>query len=216
MFNRVTALNWCQKLVFAKYLENGWTEFDQILYILYHWQDLCLYRKGSFFANLQQLQPLIYVRNCFFLNILGVDGQNLTKFCIHITIDKVWVGIVIYFFFIFAQSLFNSPWLILKMMFAQYLENGWTEFKQIFIDIFFDKIYVGKIKHHFSQICNGVKALDCCQKSAFAQYLDNECGKFNQTLYIYYHWYDLSTISSSNRVVLLNISLSSDSAMAGL
>ena len=52
--NRVTALDRCQKLVFAQYLENGWTEFDQILYTLYHWQDLCLYCKGSFFTNLQQ------------------------------------------------------------------------------------------------------------------------------------------------------------------
>ena len=34
--NRITALDFCQKLVFAQYLENGWTEFDQILYTLYH------------------------------------------------------------------------------------------------------------------------------------------------------------------------------------
>ena len=39
------------EIVFAQYLENGWTEFDQIL------------------------------------------------FCIHITIDKVWVGIVFFFHF---------------------------------------------------------------------------------------------------------------------
>ena len=52
--NRVTAHDRSQKLVFAQYLENGWTEFDQILYTLYHWQDLCLYYKGSFFTNLQQ------------------------------------------------------------------------------------------------------------------------------------------------------------------
>ena len=38
----------------------------------------------------------------------------------------------------------------------------------------------------------------------------------NQILYIHYHWHDLSTINSSNRVVPLNISLPSDSAMAGL
>ena len=49
---RVIALDRCQKLVFAQYLENGWTEFNQILYTLYHWQDLCCYRKTSFFANL--------------------------------------------------------------------------------------------------------------------------------------------------------------------
>ena len=64
--NRVTALDRCQKLVFAQYLENGWTEFDQVLYTLYHWQDLCLYRKGLFFYKFEtELRHLIDVRNCF-------------------------------------------------------------------------------------------------------------------------------------------------------
>ena len=38
--NIVTALDWYQKLVFAQYLEKRWTEFNQILYTHYHWQDL--------------------------------------------------------------------------------------------------------------------------------------------------------------------------------
>ena len=32
----VTTLEKCQKLVFAQYLENGWTEFKQFLYTHYH------------------------------------------------------------------------------------------------------------------------------------------------------------------------------------
>ena len=32
----VMALERCQKLVTAQYLENGWTEFNQILYTHYH------------------------------------------------------------------------------------------------------------------------------------------------------------------------------------
>ena len=52
--NSVTALDLCQKLVFAQYLENGWTEFDQILYTHDHQQDLYKYCKASFFANVQQ------------------------------------------------------------------------------------------------------------------------------------------------------------------
>ena len=56
-----------------------------------------------------ELQSLINVRNWFLLNILRMDGQNLTKFCIHIIIDK---------------------------------------------------IYVATVRRHFSQICNGVTALD--------------------------------------------------------
>ena len=88
--NGVTALDGCQKLFFAQYLENGWTEFDQILYTLYHWQDLCLYCKGSFFYKFAtKLQPLIDVRNCFFSQYLENGWQNLTKFCIHIIMDKV-------------------------------------------------------------------------------------------------------------------------------
>ena len=44
------ARNW----FFAQYLENGWTEFNEILYTHYHWQDLYCYCKALFFANLQQ------------------------------------------------------------------------------------------------------------------------------------------------------------------
>ena len=150
-----------------------------------------------------------------------MDGQNLTKFCIHITIGKVWVGIIIFiiFFFFFFFHFCNRAtalvwyrnWCLLSI-----LRMDGQNLTKFCIHIFIDKVYVGKIKRHFSQICNGVMALDWCQKLVFAQYLDNECREFNQILYIYYHWYDLSTIISSNRVVLLNISLSSDSAMAGL
>ena len=51
---RVTALDKCPKLVFAKYLENGWTEFNQILYTHDHQQDQYKYCKASIFANVQQ------------------------------------------------------------------------------------------------------------------------------------------------------------------
>ena len=41
IYNRVMALDWHVPLVFAPYYKNEWTEFNQILYIHYHWQDLC-------------------------------------------------------------------------------------------------------------------------------------------------------------------------------
>ena len=89
---RVIALDRCQKLVFAQYLENGWTEFNQILDTLYHWQDLCCYCKASFLRKFApELQPLIDIRNWFLLNILRKDGQNSTKFCIHIILDKIYI-----------------------------------------------------------------------------------------------------------------------------
>ena len=34
--NRAKALDWCQNSVFVQYLENKWTEFNQILYAHYH------------------------------------------------------------------------------------------------------------------------------------------------------------------------------------
>ena len=102
-----------------------------------------------------------------------MNGQNLTKFCIHIIIDT---------------------------------------------------INFGNVKHHFLKNFNRVTARNLCQNLVFAQYLENEWTEFNQLLYR--HLYNvplkrsmsglLPTLSFSSRVMLLNISLSSDSAMAGL
>ena len=41
-----------------------------------------------------ELRPLIDVCNSFLLNILRIDEQNLTKFCIPFIIDKIYVCIV--------------------------------------------------------------------------------------------------------------------------
>ena len=41
-----------------------------------------------------ELQPLIDSKIRFLLHILRINGQNLTKFCIHIIIDRIYVGIV--------------------------------------------------------------------------------------------------------------------------
>ena len=38
---------------------------------------------------------LLFCHNLsFFFNILRMNGPNLTKFCIHINIDKIYAGIV--------------------------------------------------------------------------------------------------------------------------
>ena len=47
-----------------------------------------------FFKFATELRPLNDVRIQFLFNILRMNGQNLTKFCIHINIDKIYVGIV--------------------------------------------------------------------------------------------------------------------------
>ena len=44
--------------------------------------------------------PIVILSIChsviilFFFNILKMNGPNLTKFCIHIVIDKIYIGIV--------------------------------------------------------------------------------------------------------------------------
>ena len=54
-----------------------------------------LLQLGVFFRKFAtELQPLIDVRNWFLLNILRMDGQNSTKFCIHMIIDKIYIDIV--------------------------------------------------------------------------------------------------------------------------
>ena len=66
--------------------------------------------------------------------------------------------------------------------FAQYLENGWTEFNQIlYTHYHWQDLYC---YCHFSQICNRVTALDRCQKLVFAQYLENGLTEFDQ-IFVY-------------------------------
>ena len=167
-----------------------------------------------------ELRPLKDVRNWFLLSILRMHGLNLTKFCIHIIIDKIYIAIVKRHF---SQICIRVTALdrYQKLVFAQYLENGWTEFDQILYTLqhwqdlclyckgsFFkkfatelqpligvrnimDKVYVVLENCNFSQICNGVPALDWCQNFFFVQYLENEWTEFNQILYTHYYWQDL-------------------------
>ena len=52
-----------------------------------------------------ELRPFIDVRIWFLLNILKTNSPIKTKFCIHIIIDKIYVGIVNHFFRKFAKEL---------------------------------------------------------------------------------------------------------------
>ena len=59
-----------------------------------------------------------------------MDGQNLIKFCIHYIIDKIYVSIEKGHFLQIYNRVAALD-LNKKLFFAQYLENGWTEFNQI-------------------------------------------------------------------------------------
>ena len=51
-----------------------------------------------------ELRPLIDVRIEFLLNILKTNRPIKTKFCLHIIIDKIYVGNVNLFFFTNLQQ----------------------------------------------------------------------------------------------------------------
>ena len=62
----------------------------------------CFFRK---FAT--ELRPLIHVRIWFLLKILRTNLQNETKFCIHIIIDKIYIGIINHCFFANLQQTYG-------------------------------------------------------------------------------------------------------------
>ena len=68
-------------------------------YVILLWHSLSL--PYNYFAT--ELPPLIHVRIWFLLNIFRTNSQNESKFCIHIIIDKIYVGIVKRF-----SQIFNS------------------------------------------------------------------------------------------------------------
>ena len=89
-----------------------------------------------------ELQPLINVRNWFLLNILRMDGQNLTKFCIHIIMGPRDAEL---------QPLINvRNWFLLNI-----LRMDGQNLTKFCIHIIIDNISVTTVRRHFSQICNG-------------------------------------------------------------
>ena len=104
-----------------------------------------------------------------------MNGQNLTKFCIHIFIDKIYFGIVKRYFSQICRPLIEvRNWFLLNILRI----NGHN--LTYFCIHILDKIYVGIVKHHFSQIYNIVTALHLLSLSA--KYLENEWTEFNQIM----------------------------------
>ena len=98
-----------------------------------------------------ELRPLINVRIEFLLNVLKTNIPIKTKFCIRIIIDKIY------------DSLIDVRiWFLLNIL----RTNRQIEAK-FCIHIIIDKINIRIVNICFSQICNRVTALDCCQKFFF-------------------------------------------------
>ena len=107
-----------------------------------------------------RVTPLIYFRIQFLFNILRMNhGQNSTKFCIHIIIDKIIVGVVNCHFRKFATELRPLNDVRIQFLF-NILRTNRQNLTKFCIHIIIDKIYVWILNCHISQICNRVTALD--------------------------------------------------------
>ena len=74
------ALNLCQNLVSAQYLENQLIECHQILYMDLYWQDLALYCYTLFMHINTRIMALDFREISFPLNILGTKQHIFSKF----------------------------------------------------------------------------------------------------------------------------------------
>ena len=106
-----------------------------------------------------ELRPLINVRIEVLLNILKMNRPIKTKFCIHIIIDKIYVGNVNHCFCKFATELLSLIdvrfWFMLNIL----RTNRQIETK-FCIHIIINKIIISIVNLCFSKICNRVTALD--------------------------------------------------------
>ena len=108
-----------------------------------------------------ELRPLINVRIEFLLNtcILKTNRPIKTKFCIHIIIDKIYVGNVNHCFCKFATEL--RPLIDVRIWFLLNILRTNRQIETKFcIHIIIDKINISIVNLCFSQICNRVTALD--------------------------------------------------------
>ena len=107
-----------------------------------------------------ELWPLNDVRYLFLLNISKTNTPIKSKFCIHIIIDKIYVGIVNHCFLANLQQSY-SPCLTSEFGFFFNILRTNKEIKTRFcIHIIIDMICVVVVNLCFSQICNRVTALD--------------------------------------------------------
>ena len=88
-----------------------------------------------------------------------MNGQNLTKFSIHMIIDKVYIGIVNHIFRKFVTEL--RPLIDARIPFLfNILRMSRMNLINFCIHVIIDKICVGIVNGQFSQICNRVTALE--------------------------------------------------------
>ena len=105
-----------------------------------------------------ELGPLINVRIEFLLNILKTNRPIKTKICIHIIVDRIYVGNINH---CFSQICNRVTALDCRqnLVFAQYLETNRQFETKFCIHIIIDKFNISIVNLCFSQICNRVTTL---------------------------------------------------------
>ena len=128
---RVTALDRCQKLFFVQYLENWWTEFNQICKNIIIDKIYVAIVKRQFSQICNRVTALDFCQKLVFVQYLE---NGWTEFDQILYTLYHWQDLCLYcngfFFYKFATEL--QPLIdVRNCFFAQYLENGLTEFNQI-------------------------------------------------------------------------------------
>ena len=88
----------------------------------------------------------------FLFNILRMNRLTETKFCIHIIIDKIYIGIVNRHFSQICTELWPLIDVRIQFLFNILRMNG-QNLTKFCIHIIIDKIYIGNVKDHFLQSC---------------------------------------------------------------
>ena len=83
------------------------------------------------------------------------------------------------------------PFIYAKISIPLYiLKRNCQIFTKFYICIHNDKIWLGILTHHSSEICTRVMALYLCQNIISTQYLENKLVEFQQILYMHSSWQD--------------------------
>ena len=132
-----------------------------------------------------RVMPLVIVKVWFPLNILWMYWWNLIKFCMCIDLNLItdWYASI------FANLQQNyGPWCCQNFVSTQYhFEQYWSNFAYALI------ITRSRLGLLCVKFCNlqQIMALDYGQNFVFAQYLENELIKLDQSLHMHWPWPDL-------------------------
>ena len=174
-FDGVMALDLRQNFVSAQYLENGWTESGQILYVHQHWQDPAWDCCPSFFAKFwRSYGPWLTSEFCF-----RAISREWT--------DRIWPK------FVRTSLLTSSSLRLLPVIFRQILPL-------IDIRISFPLNILRTNWQNLTKIClyininnfDWVMVLDWRQNFFSAQYLKKELTESDQILRAHQHWQALA------------------------